>query len=147
MLQLPLLDIPLRMKQQVDEKTKVWDPIRKRWIVMTPEEHVRQLLMGYLTTVADYPAGKVGIEKKVSVGGLSRRYDAVIYDAKHYPWMLIECKAPEVPINHNTLMQLLAYHQQLQCRYWLLSNGHKNYCADASDVNAIVWLKELPQYG
>jgi hypothetical protein len=64
----------------------------------------------------------------------------------HQPWLLAECKAPEVPITDETLQQLLRYHSQLQCRYWMMSNGHQHFCADASDQEAIKWLESLPAY-
>ena len=145
MLQLPLLEMAMRTELR-DGKTFVWDAIRKIWVVLTPEEHVRQLLLGYLTTREGYPARRIGVEKKVMVGTLGRRFDAVVYDDEIKPWMLIECKAPEVAVTQQTLLQLLAYHQRLQCRYWVLSNGHQTYCADAGNPQDIRWLNGLPAY-
>lgn len=142
---LPLLDSQLRTRK-LEANTEVWDLIRKKWVVLTPEEHVRQLLIHHLTSQHGYPAGRFAIEKRVMVGSRPRRFDAVLYDEQHHPWMLIECKAPEVPISTDTLYQLLSYHQQLQCQYWLLSNGHSTYCAKANNPESISWLAELPAY-
>ncbi len=60
--------------------------------------------------------------------------------------MLVECKAPEVPVSEKTLLQLLAYQRTVQCSYWLLTNGHHTFCADACDVQNIKWMGSLPAY-
>lgn len=145
-LALPLLQLPLRTASR-DGRPTVWDPFRKKWVALTPEEHVRQLLLQFLTQQAGYPAGRIGVEKKVPVNGRPRRFDAVVFDASHAPWMLVECKAPEVEVTEATLQQLLHYHRSLQCRYWLLSNGRSTFCADACEPEAIRWLAGLPAYG
>lgn len=114
---------------------------------MTPEEHVRQRLICHFMEALNYPAGLIAIEKVLMIGGKRRRFDIVVYERNsHQPWLLVECKAPEVPITDATLQQLLQYHSQLQCRYWMMSNGHQHFCADAGDVYAIQWLTGLPAY-
>ena len=124
----------------------MFDPIRKKWIILTPEEHVRQYLIAYLIGTMHYPAAMIAVEKTLKVGAMSKRFDLVVYDRNHKPWMLAECKEPEVPITEQTLHQLLNYQRTLQCNYWLLSNGHQTFCADACDVNRIEWLRALPEY-
>jgi hypothetical protein len=137
--------IQLKLKQ-TDGKTSVFDPIRKKWIILTPEEHVRQYMIQYLTGDLQYPAALMAVEKTIKVGALSKRFDIVIYNRDHKPWMLVECKAPEVPVSEKTLYQLLDYQQVVQCNYWLLTNGHQVYCADACDVEHIKWMNSLPAY-
>ena len=139
-------DIQLKL-QKTDGKTTVFDPIRKKWLVLTPEEHVRQYMIGYLKDVLQYPASLFSVEKTIMVGGMSKRFDIVIYNRNdHKPWMLLECKAPEVDITEKTLHQLLNYQRTMQCNYWVLTNGHQTFCADACDVNNINWLSSLPAY-
>ena len=139
-------DIQLKL-QKTDGKTTVFDPIRKKWLVLTPEEHVRQYMIGYLKDVLQYPASLFSVEKTIMVGGMSKRFDIVIYNRNdHKPWMLLECKAPEVDITEKTLHQLLNYQRTMQCNYWVLTNGHQTFCADACDVNNINWLSSLPTY-
>jgi hypothetical protein len=140
-----LTEYTLKLKQE-NGTTYVWDSLRKKWLVLSPEEHVRQLLLMYLLQKMHYPAGLIAVEKQILVGNMKKRFDIVVYDRMHKPWMLIECKAPEVPLDENTLNQLLQYHQSIQCRYWLLSNGHSHFCADAGDIMNIKWLNELPLY-
>jgi hypothetical protein len=145
-MQLPLLNYQLQIKTQ-EGKPFVFDAIRKMWVLLTPEEHVRQRLICHFIQSLHYPAGLIAIEKALIVSGKRRRFDIVIYTRNtHQPWLLVECKAPEVAITDATLQQLLHYHNQLQCRYWMMSNGHQHFCADAGDVNAIKWLNELPTY-
>jgi len=137
--------IPLKLRQTGD-KTTVFDPIRKKWLVLTPEEHVRQLVIPYLTEVMQYPASLLAVEKTIRVGNLSKRFDIVVYNRSHKPWMLVECKAPEVPVSEKTLYQLLSYQRTVQCSYWLLTNGRQTFCADARDPEDIKWMPSLPAY-
>ncbi len=138
-------DISLKLKQ-ADGKTTVFDPVRKKWVVLTPEEHVRQYLLQYMTGTLNYSPSLIAVEKTISVGNMNKRFDIVVYNHEHRPWMLAECKSPEVPITEKTLQQLLTYQRTVQCDYWLLTNGHQAYCANATDMNNINWLTSLPAY-
>jgi hypothetical protein len=146
LMQLEHSNIQLKTKQE-EGKPYVFDPIRKGWYVLTPEEHVRQYLLQYLINTLKYPRGRIAVEKKILVGAMPKRFDLVVYDAAHRPWMLGECKAPEVDISEQTLHQILSYQRSIQCRYWLLSNGRELYCADGEDLMNIKWLEHLPPYG
>lgn len=146
MLELPLLDYKINTKV-IDRKVRVFDPIRKKWLILTPEEHVRQLLLFHLTEVLQYPASLIAVEKGLWVGTRQKRFDIVVYNrGTHLPWMLVECKSPEIALSDVTLQQLLDYHNQLQCQYWMITNGHQHFCADARDINKISWITELPAY-
>jgi hypothetical protein len=137
--------ITLRMKQDTG-RTLVFDPVRKKWLVLTPEEQVRQYLLAHFTGILQYPQSLIAVEKKIMVGAMSKRFDIVVYNRMHQPWMLVECKAPDVPITQAALLQLLHYQRTIQCGYWMLSNGHQHFCADARNVTAISWLGSLPAY-
>lgn len=145
MITLDLEGISLKLKAE-NNQTLVFDPIRKKWLVLTPEEHVRQYILAYMTDKLQYPTGLMAVEKRITVGKLQKRFDIIVYNREHKPWMLVECKAPEVPISAQTLHQLLSYQQTTQCEYWVLTNGHQTFCADACDVNNIQWLDSLPSY-
>jgi hypothetical protein len=121
----------------------VRDALRNKWLVLTPEEHVRQCLLQYLSGPAGYPGGRIAVERRV---GTALRFDAVVYDDQLSPWMVIECKSPDVPVTDAVLHQLLRYHRSLQCRYWLLCNGLVTLCAEAG-AEGPVWLDALPAYG
>ena len=146
MFSLDFSNIQLKLAQK-EGKTCVFDPVRKKWLILTPEEHVRQYLIGYLTTVMQYPMPMIAVEKTIKTGNLSKRFDIVVYDRNHKPWMLVECKEPNIPVSEKTLYQLLNYQSVLQCNYWLLSNGHETFCADACNTEQIKWLCDLPVYG
>ncbi len=145
MVQLDLTGIELKLKQE-EGKTYVFDPVRKKWLILAPEEHVRQHVLYHLIDTLQYPIALVSVEKQVMLGSLAKRFDIVVYNREHKPWMLVECKAPGVEITNTTLRQLLQYHNSLQCSYWVLSNGYQTFCADARDVNDIKWMEQLPAY-
>jgi len=145
MISLDYGDIILKLRN-IDGRTSVFDPVRRKWLVLTPEEHVRQHLVQLLVRKMKYPVALLAVEKTIMVGTMSKRYDIVVYNREHKPWMLVECKAPDVPITESTLFQLLNYQSVIQGRYWLLTNGHQAFCADAGDTSQISWLKSLPEY-
>jgi hypothetical protein len=145
MIHLDLSNIQLKLRHEGD-KTTVFDPIRRKWLVLTPEEHVRQYMIHYLKDTMQYPASLFAVEKTIKVGNMSKRFDIVVYNRDHKPWMLAECKAPEIPVTEKTLQQLLNYQKTVQCSYWLLTNGHETFCADANEVENIKWLPSLPAY-
>lgn len=145
MITLDFSNIQLKLRHD-GAKVNVFDPIRKKWLILTPEEHVRQHLLHYLAEVMHYPASLIAVEKTIKVGRLNKRFDIVVYNRDHKPWMLVECKSPEVPVSEKTLHQLLSYQGVVQCNYWLLTNGHQAFCADAQDMENIKWVGSLPQY-
>lgn len=145
MVQLDISEIQLRLRNN-EGKTQVFDPVRKRWLILTPEEHVRQYIIQVLVQKMGYPVTMLSVEKQIEVNGMAKRFDVVVYGKGHNPWMLVECKAPDIMITEATLHQLLNYQRSIQGKYWLLTNGHQNLCADANNIEAIKWLSELPAY-
>lgn len=146
MLQIDLLqDLSLDIRLE-GQFRQVFDIVRKRWVSFSPEEHVRQALIHYLCNTLQYPVALIAVEKQVRLGTLNKRFDIVVYNREHRPWMLLECKAPDVPVSAATLFQLLQYQHSLQCRYWVLSNGISSFAADALLPDAITWLDTLPPF-
>lgn len=141
------LNYPVPDFQMKTEENKTWifDRIRKKYVVLTREEWVRQNILAYLCRVMNYPQGIIAIEKEIKVNNLKKRYDIVVYGRDHKPWMLIECKEPDTIINDTVLQQLLRYHTVLQCPYWMLSNGLQNFCAVVAN-GRVEWLNSLPAY-
>lgn len=144
MINVDLTTVSLKLRH-TDGKVMVFDPIRRKWVALTPEEHVRQYLIGYMMEVLQYPQSLIAVEKGIIVGSMNKRFDAVVYNRDHQPWLLAECKAPDVPITEKTLHQLLGYHSTIPCRYWLLTNGHQVFCAEQIMGN-VKWLVQLPAY-
>ncbi len=145
MIALDFTGIQLTLRKS-ENKAYVFDSVRKKWLVLTPEEHVRQYILQYMILILHYPASLIAVEKTIKVGTLSKRFDIVVFNRKHEPWLLAECKAADVPLTENTLHQLLNYQQTIQCNYWLLTNGHHTLCADAQISGNIQWLSSLPPY-
>lgn len=133
-----------KIKQEGDRKY-IFDLIRKKYVALSPEEWVRQHILHYLTGEMQYPKGLISVEKEIGVGRLRKRYDIVVFSPDRKPWMLVECKEPAVVLSDKTLLQLLRYHQTLQCPFWMLSNGRQHYCAQTLDAEP-KWLSALPAY-
>lgn len=142
MISIDFSNIQLNLKKD-DSKTYVFDEIRRKWLVLTPEEYVRQYFIKYIVSQG-YSASKIAVEKAIRVNNLTKRFDIVVFDGNHEPLIIVECKAPEVNIDDKVLSQLLSYHSVLKCKYWVLTNGVSTYCADAGDIANIQWLTLFP---
>jgi hypothetical protein len=121
-LQFPAPDF--RIKNEAG-KEWIFDGIRKQWVRLTPEEWVRQNLLQYLLQVKQYPAALIAVEKEIRVGDLRKRCDILVY-RNSAPWLLIECKEMNVPIDESVLRQALIYHSKLQVPYLVISNGSQH---------------------
>lgn len=128
------------------KKEHIFDPLRKKWIVLTPEEWVRQNFIQYLLQEMNYPATLLAIEKEIQLGELKKRFDIVVYDGNHQPWMMIECKAMEVKLDDAVLQQVLRYNMSIPVRYLLITNGE--YCMGwKREMGELKTIAELPVYG
>ena len=103
--------------------------IRKRFYVSTPEELVRQLMIQHLVHNGQYAKGNINLEKGISVNGLKRRFDLVVYNAEGKPLILIECKAPTVKLDQKTFDQVSAYNLKVKAPYLAITNGINTFCA------------------
>ena len=109
-----------------EDKEFIFDEVRKRWIVLTPEEWVRQNFLQYLIQIKKYPASLIAVEKEIKLGDLKKRFDIVVYDRDAKPWMIIECKEMKVGLDKTVLDQVLRYNITLQVPYLVITNG--SYC-------------------
>ncbi len=115
-------------KQRVkDGKTEVFDPIRKKWLLQTPEERVRQLFILYLLNVKQIPETHISVEKAITVNGLTKRYDLVVFNLERKPEIVIECKAPEVAITQAVVEQAGRYNKTLHAHILGVTNGTTHY--------------------
>ena len=119
-LNLPAYEFRIREEENV---SYIFDTFRKKFIVWTREEWVRQHLLRFLVEERNVPPSLIAIEREIRINRLSRRFDALVFDAAHTPRMLIECKAPEVKITQDTIDQVTAYNLRFKVEYLLLSNG------------------------
>lgn len=111
-----------RIKKEND-RDFIFDAMRKKWLLLTPEEWVRQNFVQYLIQSANYPASLIALEKEISLGELKKRFDILVYDKDHRPWMIIECKAPVVSLGEETLRQALRYNISVPAEFILVTNG------------------------
>lgn len=127
------------------EKTLVFDPLRKRYCALTPEEEVRQKALYLLVEHLGVPAGLLAVEYSIKVNGLDKRCDAVVFGRDGNPLMIVECKAATVNLSQNTLEQAVRYYSALQPRYLMLYNGKECYCFK-SESGQLMVLDHLPDY-
>lgn len=101
----------------------IFDEWRKRWILLTPEEWVRQNFLQYLVKVKKYPPSLIALEKKIRLGELTKRFDILVYDKDTKPFMIIECKEMNIPLDEAVLNQALRYNISLRVPYIVITNG------------------------
>lgn len=106
----------------------IWESIRQSWIVLTPEEWVRQNLIRYFVDILAYPAGLMQAECQITVGKVKKRFDLVVMDKNLKPWLICECKAPAISIDASVMQQAAIYNSELKCPYLSVTNGIKHYC-------------------
>lgn len=147
-----MIDINLHsFKDQLtlkNEKGKVYifDIIRKKYLILQPEELVRQLLIHYLIS-SGYPREKIQVEKGLNVNGLYRRYDIIVYDQSFEPYLLVECKSHTVKIDQSTFDQMATYNLAVQAPYLMACNGVQTYCCSLDFENKKVeHLVNIPTY-
>ena len=112
--------------KSANEQKEIFDPIRKKWFLLRPEEFVRQLAIIYLNEVLSYPLKLIGVEKQMKVHGMKRRFDLVVFDRQASPYVLIECKSPKQQLNQDAALQIANYNIALKAQYLWLTNGRDN---------------------
>ncbi len=143
-LNLPPFDIKIR---EEEEKTHVFDSVRKKWVALTPEENVRQHFVAYLINQKKYPASHIANETSISLNGMHRRCDSVIYDNFGKPKVIIEYKAHTVKISSKIFAQISRYNIVLKVDYLIVSNGMKHYCVKMDyEHNSYVFLENIPSF-
>jgi hypothetical protein len=132
-----------RMKKE-NGKQYVFDTIRKVWLLLTEEEWVRQNFVSYLVTQLKYPSTVIAIEKEISLNDLKKRFDILVYDKEHQPWMLIECKEPKVNLSEEVLQQVLRYNISVPVEYIVITNG--NTTVGWKKESELKLLGEMPEW-
>lgn len=136
-------DPAFRIKKE-DSKEFIFDALRKKWLVLTPEEWVRQNFVQYLISVKKYPASLIAIEKEIVLGELKKRFDILVYDNTHQPWMMIECKAAAIKLNDAVLQQVLRYNISIPVKYLIITNGNDTYAWEKGS-NGLQSINEIPE--
>lgn len=148
MLDLDLLTLRdhLRVESRADGNY-IWDPIRKKWLVHTREEVVRQLIVAYLTDILSFPPTLIQVEKGIQLHGMLKRFDILVYDRSLSPFLLIECKSPDVHISQDVFDQIARYNMALKVPYLLISNGLHHFCCSIDHLSkSYSFLDTIPVY-
>ena len=118
----------LKLKSE-NRKRYLFDPIRKKYLALQPEELVRQLIIQYLVQEALFPLCRIAVERQLKVHEMTKRCDLLVFDANYKPFLLIECKAPQVAITERVFEQIAHYNILLKVSYLVASNGIETYCS------------------
>ncbi|MDC6386348.1 type I restriction enzyme HsdR N-terminal domain-containing protein [Flagellimonas taeanensis] len=125
----------------------IFDGIRKKFVVLQPEEWVRQHVLHYLVFTKNFPKSLINVEKQLMVNGLKRRYDVVVFNPDGSIFLLVECKAPEVKVEQTVFDQIARYNYQLKSTYLMVTNGLEHYCCEMDHENEkYSFLKEIPDF-
>ena len=131
--------------KKANGKEFIFDTFRKRWVILTPEEWVRQNFLQYLVQVKKYPSQLIAIEKEIKLGELKKRFDILVYNRNSEPLMMIECKEMGVALNETVLEQALRYNQTLKVTYIVITNG-TDTAGFLCNSKGASELYELPEY-
>lgn len=126
-------------------RDQIFDNLRKKWLVLTPEEWVRQNFVQYLLQVLEYPSTMIALEKEIWLSGIKKRFDILVYDSHHQPWMIVECKAGSVALSESTLEQALRYNIAVPARFLVITNGSYSYGWEKKD-RQLHMLLQLPAW-
>jgi len=105
----------------------IFDAVRKQWIILNEEEWVRQNFIQYMVQSLHYPAAFIAVEKEIRLGELKKRFDILVYNKDHKPWMMIECKASAVHLSQLAFDQVLRYNISVPVSFLIITNGHYTY--------------------
>lgn len=146
---LPALIFPsFDMKVSHDgSATRIFDPVRRSWVVLTPEEWVRQHCLNWLLQ-RGYPLGRCSVERRVDgkAHSASQRFDLLWRNSHLEPFLLIECKSATMPINDDTLRQTAWYNLTLKAPFILLTNGRMAFCARVANDGSLLPQSDVPEY-
>ncbi len=141
-LNLPSFEFRIREEGQ---RKQIFDSLRKRFVALTPEEWVRQHFIRFLTEVKKYPASLMNVERGVKIISGTKRTDIVVHNRQGKPWMIVECKASDVPVTEDALLQAARYNMALQASYLVITNGMEHYCCTLQNKQ-IDFMDDLPEF-
>ena len=134
---------PYKIKNE-NGKDTIFDECRKQWVLLTPEEWVRQNFLQYLMQVKQYPGKLIAVEREIMLGDVRKRFDIVVF--KHAePWLMVECKEMKVELTEAVIKQILNYNIALKVEYLVITNGTSTFALQLNNGN-FEWLHEIPEF-
>ena len=144
---LNLPEVELRVRTNDKGSLEVFDPLRRKYVALEPEEYVRQHFVNYLVNFLGYPSSHIANEVGLTLNNTRRRCDTLVYDRMGQPLMIVEYKAPGISIDQNVFDQIVRYNMVLRARYLVVSNGMNHYCCVMDyDRNNYHFLPAVPSY-
>ena len=132
-----------KVKKQ-DGHVLIFDILRKRYVQLSPEEWVRQHMIHFLIHHRGFPPGLIAVEKEVDVCGLRQRFDLLCHDRQGHPLLVVECKAPSVPLSQAVFDQAFRYNHTLAARFVVVTNGCTHYCGEICEGTSFRLLADIP---
>lgn len=130
-----------------DGKRNIFDPLRRKYVALTPEEWVRQHFINFLISCKGYPGSLLANEIAISLNGTSKRCDSILFDRQGQPQMIVEYKAPTVKITSKVFDQIARYNIVLKVKFLIVTNGIDHYCCKVDyQNNRFVFLQDIPDY-
>lgn len=149
MVSMQALNLPpyqFKLKQQ-GVRNQIFDAIRKKYVVLTPEEWVRQNFLQYLIQDKSYPASLIAVEAGLKYNQLQKRMDVLVYDKQGNPHLMVECKAPEVKITQDVFDQIARYNMVFKVKYLVVTNGINHFCCIMDyTANTYSYLENIPDF-
>ncbi|MBU8891551.1 MAG: type I restriction enzyme HsdR N-terminal domain-containing protein [Bacteroidales bacterium] len=131
----------------IEQRKYIFDFIRKKFVILTPEEWVRQNFLKYLVDEKKYSASLIAVEMEFKLNNLSKRSDAVVYGKSGNPILIVECKATSVKIDQKVFDQIVRYNMKLNVDFLVVTNGLEHYCCKIDYKNQkYSFLKEVPAF-
>ena len=133
--------------KSTENKVSIFDIIRKKFVILQPEEWVRQHCVHYLITQRNYPKSLINVEKELTINGLKKRYDIVVFNPDGSIFLMVECKAPKITINQATFDQIARYNLKINAAYLMVTNGINHYyCQMDFEKEQYTFLQDIPSY-
>lgn len=147
-MQLPRLCFPAFTPrlQRRGSLVSIYDPVRRLYVRLTPEEWVRQSVLNYLVQHLAYPLGLMAVEQLVRLNGMPQRADIIAYGRDASPYLLVECKAPSVPLSLDTLEQAARYNSVMQATYYAITNGQACHVVCSVSRQPVLCQDLFPSY-
>lgn len=146
MYNLNLPSVSLKFKE-INGKKAIFDIVRKKYIILTPEEWVRQHFIHFLINKYQYPRSLIKIESGIRFNDITGRSDIIVYDRKGQVFLLVECKAPTIPLSNVVFEQASRYNQDYKAKYLLITNGLQHFCCEINhQTNSYTYMNDIPTF-
>ena len=136
---------PYKIREDEERNEFIFDELRKQWVKLTSEEWVRQNFAQYLVQVLKYPSSYVALEREIKLGERKKRFDMLVFNQSAKPWMMVECKRMDKPLDKTVIWQILHYNIAIPVKYLVITNGESCLAYVKTEID-FEPISELPQW-